>query len=93
MLVVEDNPINLLLLKEQLRTLGCCVATARDGREALAYCETEQFDVVLTDLCMPEMDGLTLTRKLRERGFTAPILGASADASDKDRARASRRNE
>ncbi|WP_245626165.1 response regulator [Stenotrophomonas humi] len=87
-LVVEDNPINLLLLKEQLRTLGCCVATARDGREALAYCETEQFDVVLTDLCMPEMDGLTLTRKLRERGFTAPILGASADASDEDRARA-----
>ncbi|WP_449465944.1 response regulator [Stenotrophomonas humi] len=87
-LVAEDNPINLLLLKEQLRMLGCSVVTARDGREALAYCEAEQFDAVLTDLNMPAMDGLTLTRKLRERGLTAPIIGASADVSDEDRVRA-----
>ena len=89
-LVAEDNPINLLLLKEQLGSLGCSVVTARDGREALAYCGAEQFDAVLTDLNMPAMDGLTLARKLRERGFAAPIIGASADASDEDRARALR---
>lgn len=89
-LVAEDNPINLLLLKEQLRMLGCRVVTACDGREALAYCEAELFDAVLTDLNMPEMDGLALTRKLRERGFTAPIIGASADTSEKDRAHALR---
>ncbi|WP_269790246.1 response regulator [Stenotrophomonas sp. Iso1] len=89
-LVAEDNPINLLLLKEQLGILGCRVVTACDGREALAYCETGQFDAVLTDLNMPAMDGLTLTRKLRARGFTIPIIGASADTSDEDRARALR---
>lgn len=88
LLVAEDNSINLLLLKEQLRTLGCSVVTARDGCEALTYCGREQFDAVLTDLNMPAMDGLTLTRKLRERGFTAPIIGASADASEEDRSRA-----
>lgn len=86
-LVAEDNPINLLLLKEQLRTLGCSVVTACNGREALAYCVTGQFDAVLTDLNMPEMDGLSLTRQLRERGFAAPIIGASADATAEDRTR------
>ncbi len=86
-LATEDNPINLLLLREQLETLGCKVVTARDGNEALAYFANDSFDAVLTDLNMPEMDGLTLTHHLRERGFVLPIIGTSADASEQERAR------
>ncbi|NUU38418.1 ATP-binding protein [Pseudomonas sp. C2B4] len=79
-LVAEDNVINQLILKDQLEELGCQVVLAGDGAEALALWGKDDFDVVLTDINMPGINGYDLTRKLRSIGCNAPIIGATANA-------------
>ncbi|MDN6859330.1 ATP-binding protein [Pseudomonas sp. CAN2814] len=79
-LVVEDNPINQLILRDQLETLGCQVELAADGRQALARWQPEAFHVVLTDVNMPHLNGYELARALRQRGYRGPIIGATANA-------------
>ena len=64
-LIVEDNPINRELAAEILQAVGCTVATANDGEQALSRIENAQFDLVLMDWHMPVMDGLSATRRLR----------------------------
>ena len=79
-LVTEDNPISQLILREQLEHLGCTVALAGNGQEALNLPDIMQFDAVLTDLNMPLVDGYEFARMLRKRGFDKPILGVTANA-------------
>ena len=66
-LMVEDNHVNQLVLEEMLRNCGCACTLADNGEEALAILDGQQFDVVLMDMQMPVMDGLTATRELRRR--------------------------
>lgn len=86
-LVAEDNPINQMILREQLEQLGCHAVVAGDGEEALGYWAQRHFDVVLTDINMPHLDGYALTRRLREEGAQVPIIGATANASPEERER------
>ncbi|KJZ49733.1 hypothetical protein VC35_04590 [Pseudomonas fluorescens] len=80
-LAVEDHPINQLVLTEQLQQLGCQVTMASDGREALQRWQRgEHFDMVVTDVNMPELDGYQLTRRLRAEGIKVPIVGVTANA-------------
>ncbi|MDF3936386.1 hybrid sensor histidine kinase/response regulator [Pseudomonas citronellolis] len=83
-LVAEDNPLNRALLREQLEELGCRVSLAADGAEALRQFEVGSFDVLLTDLNMPRLDGCALSRELRRRGVGLPILGVTASAMRED---------
>ncbi|TGV30791.1 response regulator, partial [Mesorhizobium sp. M8A.F.Ca.ET.142.01.1.1] len=80
-LAVEDNPINRVTLAEQLRTLGCEVELAQDGVEALQRCRDQCFDLVVTDINMPRMDGHALARQLRDDGSLVPVIGATANAT------------
>ena len=66
-LVVDDEPILLEVLADFLEYEGHHVETAPDGIEALKKLETANFDVVLTDLRMPRLDGQTLYRRIQER--------------------------
>ncbi|CAI8825307.1 two-component system, NarL family, capsular synthesis sensor histidine kinase RcsC [Pseudomonas chlororaphis] len=86
-LVIEDNPINQLVLKEQLEVLGCEVTLASDGREALMQWACGTFDLVLTDINMPGMDGHQLARQMRRIGCTVPIVGATANTDPEEAAR------
>lgn len=86
-LVAEDNPINRVILKEQLETLGCSVVTAADGQQALDLCLAQSFDVVLSDINMPRLGGHALIQRLRNKGLTVPVIGATASATPDDRAR------
>jgi len=86
-LVAEDNPINRVVLKEQLEFLGCTVVTAIDGIDALHRATAESFDMVLTDINMPGMTGQDLTRQLRRRGHDFPVVGATANATPEERER------
>ena len=90
-LMVEDNDINRLILEQILLKLGCGVRHAVNGAEALAILENEKFDLVLMDVQMPVMDGLTATRTLREiereRGLPRQLviaLTANALAGDRE---------
>jgi two-component system capsular synthesis sensor histidine kinase RcsC len=79
-LVAEDNLVNQSILRDQLETLGCEVALANDGSQALVLWREQHFDVVLTDINMPGMNGYELARQLRSIGCTGPIIGATANA-------------
>ncbi|EXF95610.1 chemotaxis protein CheY [Pseudomonas fluorescens HK44] len=79
-LVVEDNPINRAILQEQLEALGARVVTAEDGEEALQRWSPDAFDLVITDINMPRLNGYELTRALREHNARMPIIGVTANA-------------
>ena len=64
-LIVEDNPINQIYLKENLAPHFKYIHTADNGMEAVDLAMQQNFDIVLMDLCMPEMDGFEATRILR----------------------------
>ena len=64
-LIAEDDPASLLLLKAQIRRLGHEVTPARDGAQAWAALEKEPHPVVVSDCQMPEIDGFELCRRIR----------------------------
>lgn len=64
-LVVEDHLVTQLVLSKRLRNSGYEVATANNGRQALDYLAGSQVDLVISDIAMPEMDGLDLLRHVR----------------------------
>ncbi len=79
-LVAEDNVINQLILRDQLEELGCTVELAGDGEEALSRWHDGAFDIVLSDVNMPRLNGYELAEALRRLGCTIPIIGATANA-------------
>jgi len=79
-LVAEDNPINQQLALEFLRRMGAYVDIAVNGREAIARITENEYDIVLMDVHMPELDGMQATQVIREQGLTVPIIAVSADA-------------
>ena len=81
-LVAEDNPLIQNLIAEQLAELGCVPTIAADGKQALALFEQSRFEVVLTDIHMPVMDGEALLAALRERHALVPVLAFSAVAEE-----------
>lgn len=86
-LTVEDNPINRMILKEQLSHMGCEVEFAGNGREALDRADLMEFDIILTDVNMPVVDGYELTESLRKMGYRKPIFGITANAIPEDEQR------
>jgi len=88
-LLAEDNPVNRTLAIRMLEKLGHRVTPVENGRKAVEAVENGQFDVVLMDLQMPEMDGLEATATIRERerttGRHVPIVALTAHALQGDR--------
>ena len=84
-LLAEDNAVNALLARALLNHAGCSVDRVSSGEEALAALDTAPYDIVLMDVRMPVMDGLTATRRLRARGVVTPIVALTADAFEEDR--------
>jgi two-component system cell cycle response regulator DivK len=90
-LVVEDNPMNLELVKDILETSGFAVVEAKNGNEALEMANREQPDLILMDIQLPELDGLEVTRLLKTNSSTRRIkvvaLTAHAMRGDEEKAR------
>ncbi len=84
-LVVDDVELNRRLLADLLAPCGFTVEEAEDGRRCIEQVRRHPPDIILMDMRMPEMDGLTATRELRELGIQVPIVMLSASAFDADR--------
>jgi EAL domain-containing protein (putative c-di-GMP-specific phosphodiesterase class I) len=82
-LLVDDDPTVLRATQKVLASLGCSVDTAPNGRVGLTLVESVTFDVIVTDVSMPEMDGLEFLRAVRRRDLDVPvILTSGAPALD-----------
>jgi signal transduction histidine kinase/DNA-binding NarL/FixJ family response regulator/sugar lactone lactonase YvrE len=85
-LVVDDIEENRAVLREMLRQLGFEISEAANGLEALDRIQSQRPDLILMDVLMPDMDGLEVIRRLRQRADTAqlPVITVSASASGRD---------
>ncbi len=88
-LIVDDSTSVRAMLRRTLSDGGHAVREARDGAEALLALGDEVPDVVITDVNMGEMDGITLVRRIRERfpRSALPVLVLTTEASDELKAR------
>jgi signal transduction histidine kinase/ActR/RegA family two-component response regulator len=83
-LIAEDNPVNQLVARRMLEKLGVRAAVVTDGRQAVAAVSEANYDLVLMDVEMPEMDGLAATQQIRARltaDLQPAIFGLTAHAA------------
>ncbi|MFL5755884.1 MAG: HD-GYP domain-containing protein [Chloroflexota bacterium] len=80
-LCVDDEPVTLRLVERLLEKTGCEVVTVDSAIKALAVFDVERFDLVLTDVRMPEMDGLAFLAAVRKRDEQMPIVVATGHAT------------
>jgi len=78
-LIVEDDPVNQILLKKLVQNEGLTVDVAHNGNEALEK-NLENFDMIFMDIHMPKMDGIETTKIIRNKNSRIKIIGFSADA-------------
>ena len=84
-LVAEDNYPNQMLIKTYLRKIEFSCLLVKNGREAISAIDDEDFDLVLMDIQMPQMDGLEATRRIRAMDGVArniPIVGLTASVHE-----------
>ena len=90
-LLVEDNAVNRTLAQRLLQKRGFTVSIAVDGKQAIAAMQSAEFELVLMDIQMPEMDGFEATAEIRKRekvaGRRTPIIALTAHALKEDRER------
>jgi CheY-like chemotaxis protein len=85
-LVAEDELLSAMAIEEFLDASGYRTSVAPNGRKALSLIEKDPADVLITDVRMPVMDGIELTRRLREMGSLIPIIVISGHMFPKESA-------
>lgn len=87
LLLIDDDPNLILLVKDYLEFYGYDVLTAGNGREALVILESDIPDMIICDVMMPEMDGYSLVKSVRQDPRTSwiPVLFLSAKGQSQDR--------
>ncbi|MEJ2538871.1 MAG: response regulator transcription factor [Gemmatimonadota bacterium] len=83
-LVVDDQPDVVEVIRSGLELTGHTVHSAMSGEEGLARASTESFDVIVLDVMLPGMNGFDVARELRDRGVTTPILMLTARDEEPD---------
>ena len=84
LLFVEDDPMNRRVVKDMLNVAGAQMAEAADAESGLAAIDAEDFDMVLMDLRMPGMDGITAIKHIRARSDAKaklPVIVVTADTA------------
>lgn len=84
-LVVEDDKELNRFIRTALKREGFVADYAADGKEALALAKVSEYDVVLLDVVMPELDGLSVLKALRQRGDPAAILMVTSQGTERDK--------
>src|SRR5579859_1922304 len=84
-LLVEDEVGLGNVLKNGLHEQGYAIDLATDGEDALAFASTESYDLVILDVMLPDIDGFTVCRQLRDNGANMPVLMLTALDSVDDR--------
>ncbi len=86
-LVAEDNQVNQMVARKLLEKLGCSCAIAENGQECILMLAQDDYDLILMDCMMPELDGMEATRRIRASGShcaNIPIIAFTANAMESD---------
>ncbi len=83
-LIIDDQPEICQLLARAVETFGYEHQMASDGHTAIALCRSWKPDIILTDIFMPEKDGLEVIREIRKLAFGAPVIAMSGGGSAGD---------
>lgn len=83
-LVVDDNPINVMVARKMLENMNARVETVDNGQDAIKTAGLKTFDLILMDIQMPDMDGHQAADAIRKNGFEKPIVALSASAFEED---------
>ena len=87
-LIVDDDPFFQRLMTQHLSSLNISASSVASGREALEVLQERTFDLILMDLCMPGMDGISTTREIRSsRHSTTPIVTVTSAREGEERCR------
>ena len=87
-LLVEDDEDTQKLISHILESASYNVIIANDGIEALTYLEQKDFDLILSDITMPNLDGFKLVEIINQKGITAPIIFLTGSTDEQDEIRA-----
>ena len=88
-LLAEDHPVNRFLFREMIESLGHKIDVAEDGEAAVRAAGAGDYDLVLMDVRMPELDGIAATRRIRDLAGArsrVPVIALTADLAGEDRA-------
>ncbi|MBN8841317.1 MULTISPECIES: response regulator [Sphingomonas] len=83
-LFIEDDRMNRRVVRDMLEVAGAAMAEAESAEEGLAILDREDFDILLVDLRMPGMDGISAIREIRKRGdakASVPVIVVTADTA------------
>jgi CheY-like chemotaxis protein len=83
-LLVEDDPICRSLSSKILSIFGCEYALAGNGKEALEMFKVNRYDLILMDISMPQMDGITATLMIRKQDGSIPIVAMTSSVTEED---------
>lgn len=83
-LVVEDNPINQMVIRDQLEIIGCSAILASDATEALKIWRNKNLDLIITDVNMPGISGFDFAKQLRNMECNLPIIVTTANVMPED---------
>jgi two-component system, cell cycle response regulator DivK len=86
-LVAEDEETNYLFIEAILEDTKAALIWAKNGLEAIEMFRNNEIDLILMDIKMPEMDGLTATGKIRELSSSVPIIAQTAYAMSEDKSK------
>ena len=81
-LIVDDNNTNLTILEKQLGLWKMSPTLVNSGSKALEILQENSFDIIITDMQMPEMDGVKLAKQIQERGLNTPVILLSSIGED-----------
>jgi CheY-like chemotaxis protein len=84
-LIAEDDLMNQLLMAKYMRTLGWEHTIVANGKLAVEACISTDFDAILMDIEMPELDGIQATRNIRLFNLVIPIIAVTAYANEKNK--------
>lgn len=83
-LVVEDDDMNYIYLKQIFKVLGSELIRVNNGRKAIETCKNEDFDLIMMDIQLPDIDGCEVTKNIRSFNSTIPIIAQTASKSPEE---------